>query len=153
MNDVIYLKFGEINPTELLPLLNSEKIRTHLIVHDLFTTDTLADWINSKIGVNSISGCKVKGIICDDELSGWCGIQLGGEKYEIVIILDEKFWGLGRKVFQDMMGWSKKLGCDEVNVNFLHTRPEYKFLKKNEKSVPETELFGANFVCYQLFVR
>ena len=102
-NTVDYLRFNEINPSEFLPLLNSRKIRKHLIEHDLFTVETLTAWMNSKIEVDATSGCKVRGIVCESELIGWCGIQFEDEKYEIAIIIDDKFWGLGKKIFQDMM--------------------------------------------------
>lgn len=153
MNNVNYLEFGEIEPADFLPLLNSQKLRQHLIEHDLFTADSLSAWINSKIEVDSISGCRVRGIVFEGELAGWCGIQLEEEKYEIAIIIDDKFWGLGKEVFQDMIRWAKEFDHDEVNINFLHTRPEYKFLKKIATSVTETELYGSKFICYQLAVK
>ncbi|NRB37064.1 MAG: N-acetyltransferase [Pseudomonadales bacterium] len=153
MDDVDYLRFNEINPSEFLPLLNSQKIRKHLIEHDLFTIESLTDWMNSKIEINSISGCKVRGIVCEGELAGWCGIQLEDEKYEIAIIIDDRFWGLGKTVFKDMMDWAKELNHDDVYIHFLHTRPNYKFLKKIAVSVYETELLGSKFTSYQLTVR
>jgi len=152
MRNVDYLRFDDIDPHDLLPLLNSQKIRKHLIEHELFTIDTLTTWINSKIEVDATIGCKIRGIVCDGELAGWCGIQLEDEKYEIAIIIDDKYWGLGKRVFQDMMIWAKELDHDEVYINFLHTRPDYEFLKKMVKSVHETEFFGSKFTSYQLMV-
>ena len=153
MDNVEYIRFNEINPNDFLPLLNSPKIRKHLIEHELFTIDTLTDWMNSKVQVNAISGCKIRAILCTDELVGWCGIQFEDGKYEIAIIIDDKFWGLGRRVFKDMMDWAKEMGHKEVCINFLHTRPDYKFLNKLAKSVTQTELFGSKFTCYQLTVK
>jgi hypothetical protein len=153
MSNVDYLRFNEINPSDFLPLLNSQKIRKHLIEHELFTIATLTAWMNSKIEVDATPGCKVRGIICEGELAGWCGIQLEDGKYEIAIIIDDKFWGLGKKVFQDMMCWAKEFDHDEVYIYFLHTRPDYKFLKKIAKAVYEIELFGSKFTSYQLTVK
>ena len=153
MSNIQYLKFTEINPADFLPLLNSERIRKHLIKHELFTIETLAAWMNSKIEVDSTSGCKVRGIVYQGELAGWCGIQMEDKKYEIAIIIDDKFWGLGKQVFRDLMGWAKEFGHDEVSINFLDTRPEYKFLKKIASSVSTTELYGSKFICYQLPVQ
>lgn len=152
MSNVDYVRFNEINPNDFLPLLNSEKIRKHLIEHKLFTIDTLTAWMNAKIAVDAISGCKVRGIFCDGELAGWCGIQLEEDKHEIAIIIDDKFWGLGKRVFQDMMYWAKEFEHNEVFIHFLHTRPGYKFLKKMAKDVYETELFHSKFTTYQLVV-
>jgi hypothetical protein len=119
----------------------------------MFTIDTLNDWMESKIEVNSNSGCKIRAIYSDGEIAGWCGIQFEDGKYEIAIIIADKFWGLGKRVFKDMMGWAKEMGHKEVYINFLHTRPDYKFLNKLAKSVVQTELFGCKFTCYQLTVK
>ncbi len=152
MRSVDYLKFNEINPADFLPLLNSQKIRRHLVEHELFTLETLTAWMNSKMDVDSASGCRVRAIVCDAELAGWCGIQLEEGKYEIAIIIDDQFWGLGKQVFQELMGWAKELGHDEVSIHFLHTRPEYKFLKKIARKTHETVLFGQKFTTYLLTV-
>jgi len=152
MGTVKYLKFNIINPSDFLPLLNSKKIRKYLIEHELFTIETLTAWMNSKIEVDAISGCKVRGIVCENELAGWCGIQLEEGKYELAIIIDDKFWGLGKKIFKDMMCWAKELGHNDVYIHFLHTRPDYKFLNKIAKNVYQDELFGNVFTTYQLTV-
>lgn len=153
MSTVDYLRFNEINSSDFLPLLNSQKIRKHLIEHELFTIETLTAWMNSKIEVDATSGCRVRAIVFEGELAGWCGIQLEEGKYEIAIIIDDKFWGLGKKVFQDMMCWAKELDHDEVFIHFLHTRPDYKFLKKIARKVYGTELFSSKFTTYQLTVK
>lgn len=152
MSTVEYKKFDTINPSDFLSLLNSKKIRKHLIEHELFTIDTLTAWMKNKKQVNATSGCKVRGIICEGELAGWCGIQFEEGKYELAIIIDDKFWGLGKRVFKDMMSWAKELEHGEVYIHFLHTRPEYKFLKKISKNVYEADFFGSKFTTYQLTV-
>jgi len=152
MGTISYLKFNKINPSDFLSLLNSEKIRKHLIKHELFTIETLTVWMDSKTDVDAKHGCRVRGIIYEGELIGWCGIQLENEQYEMAMIIDERHWGLGKKVFQDMMCWAKELGHHEVYIHFLHTRPNYKFLKKLAKNVYESELLGSKFTTYQLTV-
>ncbi len=148
MDGIKYLRLNEVNPNYFIPLLNSRKVRKHLIEHKLFTIDTVKAWINSKIEVDFTDGCRVRAIICDNELAGWCGIQCEGGKYEISIVIDDKFWGLGKNVFHDIMYWAKELGHDVVFIHFLHTRPDYKFLQKIASNVYETELFGNKFTTY-----
>lgn len=152
MSTIKYTKLNTIDPNDFLPLLNSKMVRKHLIEHESFTIDTLTTWMQSKIEVDATSGCKLRGIVCGGELAGWCGIQFEGGKYELAIILDNKFWGLGKKVFKDMMSWAKKLEHKEVYIHFHYTRPEYKFLKKIAKNVYKTEYFGSKFTTYQLMV-
>jgi hypothetical protein len=102
--------------------------------------------------VDCTDGCRVRGIVSNNSIAGWCGIQFEDGKYEIAIVLDDKFWGIGKKVFNDTLSWAKELGHNEVFIHFLHTRPEYKFLRKISKNVFETEIFGNKFTTYQISV-
>ncbi len=152
MNKLQYVKFNEVNTSDFLDLLNKQKIRAHLIEHKLFDLDTLGSWIEEKRVVDSIPGCRVRAVYSHGALAGWCAIQLEERKYEIAIVLDDSFWGIGKNVFTDMMLWAKEFGHDEVYIHFLHTRPEYKFLRKMAKNVYQTELMGNKFTTYQLTV-
>ena len=152
MNGVEYVKLSEVNPAEFVPLLNKQKIRKHLINHPLFDEQTAKAWLEAKVGVDSYQGCKVRAIFVDKQLAGWCGIQLEDEKYEIAIVIDDDYWGLGIKIFREIMSWAKELGHRTVFIHFLHTRPEYKFLRKISKNVYESELLGSKFTTYELAV-
>ncbi len=152
MNYIRYIKLNEINPDDFIPLLNHQKTREHLIEHELFDREAVIQWVKSKDEVDSTNGCKVRAILVNQQLAGWCGIQFEAGKYEMAIVIDEKYWGLGKAVFLDVMGWAKELGHDELLIHFLHTRPEYKFLRKISKSVYQSELFGSQFTTYQLAV-
>ena len=148
-----YVKFSEVNPEDFLPLLNKLKIREHLIQHELFDRNSTAAWMQSKIEVDASQGCKVRAINADSQLIGWCGIQFEQGKYEIAIVIDDSSWGLGIKIFHEIMNWAKFIGHKEVYIHFLHTRPKYKFLQKLSKKVYESELLGSKFNTYQLAVK
>ena len=152
MNGIEYIKLSEVNPAEFVPLLNKQKIRKHLINHPLFDEQTAKAWLETKVEVDSYQGCKVRAIFVDKQLAGWCGIQLEDEKYEIAIVIDDDYWGLGIKIFREIMSWAKELGHRTVFIHFLHTRPEYKFLRKIYKNVYESELLGSKFTTYELAV-
>lgn len=153
MTSIEYVKFSEVNPESFLPLLNKLKIREHLIKHELFDRDSAESWMKSKIEVDANNGCKVRAIKVDNQLIGWCGIQLEEEQYEIAIVIDDNSWGLGIKIFHEIMNWAKSFGHKEVYIHFLHTRPKYKFLQKLSKKVYKSELFGSKFNTYQLEVK
>ncbi|WP_444885157.1 N-acetyltransferase [Microbulbifer sp. PSTR4-B] len=150
MKAIEYLKFSEVNPHKFLPILNGHKTRKHLIEHKMFTLKTVTEWMHSKIEVDKEAGCRVRAIIVDDELAGWCGIQQECGKYEIAIVIDGQFWGVGRIVFQDLMRWARELNHDEVLVNFHHTRPIYKFLEKIAEDIHESEIYGSKFTTYKI---
>jgi len=153
MNQMEYVEFDKIEPTEFLPLLNKKTTREHLIEHTQFDIDTVKEWIQRKIEVNSSKACRVRAIVVDKQLAGWCGIQLEEGKYEIAIVIDDNHWGLGKSVFRDIMIWAKELGHTTIFIHFLHTRPEYKFLRKMSKNVYESELMGNKFTTYELEVQ
>jgi len=152
MNKLEYVKFDNINADDFIPFLNNPRIREHLIKHDLFDSASVRLWIEEKIKVNNINGCKVRGIYSNNTLAGWCAIQYEKGQYEIAIVLDDTFWGLGKTIFNDIMLWAKTLGHNEVFIHLLHTRPEYKFLRKISKDIFVTELMGNKFTTYQLTV-
>lgn len=152
MKSLTYEKLNKICPADLIPLLNNHKIREHLIEHELFDESSAKDWIKSKIKVNSSQGCKVRAILIDKQLAGWCGIQLEDKKYEIAIVIDETYWGLGRTIFMDIMSWAKQLGHRTIYIHLLHTRPEYKFLRKISINVYISDLLGSKFTTYELAV-
>jgi len=152
MNRIEYVKFNDINPNEFIALLNKQKIREHLIDHPLFNEVSVKEWLDAKIIVDSSPGCKVRAIINDKQLAGWCGIQAEDERYELALVIDERYWGLGRQIFEEMMTWAKELGHQTVFIHFLYTRPEYKFLRKISRKVYESELLGNKFTTYELEV-
>lgn len=152
MSTLEYVRLSEINSDDFIYLLNKQKIREHLINHELFNLDTVELWIKDKIKVDSIRGCKVRAIISNNHLAGWCGIQLENEQYEVAIVIDDKHWGIGKAVFQEIMSWAKAFGHDELFIHFHHTRPEYRFLRKISKNVYKSELLGSKFTTYQIAV-
>lgn len=147
-----YKPLDELEPEMFLPLLNKQKIRTHLVEHPLFNADTARAWLLAKGEVDAAEGCRVRAIVVDGQLAGWCGIQRENGQYELAVVLDDGHWGLGKTVFRDMMGWARDLGHDTVFIHLLQTRPEYRFLRKLARQVSESQLLGRRFTTYELAV-
>lgn len=153
MKCIEYVRLDEVDPAGLATLLNRKKIREHLIDHRLFTVDTAGHWVRKKLEEDALPGCRVRAILADNQLVGWCGLQGEGNKYEIAIVIDESHWGLGRRVFHDVMSWAREFGHDLVLIHLLHTRREYQFLRKIAKNVYKSEVLGNEFTTYELAVR
>ena len=152
MNIIEYRELDTVPAEQFIPILNNQKTRNHLMEHPQFDARSIQDWIEAKCNVNAISGCKVRAILHQGKLVGWCGIQQEASEYEIAIVMDQSSWGLGIRVFKDVMGWAKELGHQEVAIHFLHTRREYRFLKKIARRVYQRELLGNLFTTYVLAV-
>ena len=152
MIDYDYVQINQLDRSDLLTMLNKSKVREHLIEHPQFDLDSLDSWIADKNEMNATRGCRVRGIVSNSSVAGWCGIQLQDGNYEIAIVLDEQYWGLGKQVFTDIMSWAKELGHEQIYIHFLHTRPEYRFLRKISQNVFESLMHGQKFTTYQLVV-
>ncbi|MDQ8205521.1 hypothetical protein [Pelagicoccus sp. SDUM812003] len=147
-----YRRFDEVDPAAFIALLNRAKIREHLVQHDPFDATSINIWIQEKLDVDATAGCRVRAITYQDALVGWCGIQANGDDFELAIVIDEQHWGIGKRVFQKLMLWARALGHSEVLIHFLHTRPEYRFLRRVASKVFESEWLGRTFTSYQLRV-
>ncbi len=150
--NIEYVMFSEIKAVDFVTLLNKHKIREHLIQHELFDTYTVNAWVKTKLEMDSSPGCKIRAILINDQLAGWCGIQLEGKEYELAIIIDDRFWGIGKTIFYEMMCWAKELGHERISIHFLDSRPDYKFLRKIATNVYKRELHGRTFTTYQLAI-
>ncbi|PIQ25934.1 GNAT family N-acetyltransferase [bacterium (Candidatus Blackallbacteria) CG17_big_fil_post_rev_8_21_14_2_50_48_46] len=150
MSLIEYLRFDKIDPNEFVPLLNKKSTREHLIAHEKFDTESVAQWMKAKIEVDQIEGCRVRALSVNGVLAGWCAIQSVDTQYEIAIVLDEHYWGIGKKVFGELMQWAQEFGHDKIYIHLLHTRPEYKFLRKMSTNVYESMILGSKFTTYEL---
>jgi len=150
MSTLEYTSLSKINPDDFICLLNKNRIRAHLIKHELFNMDTVHLWIKDKLKIDSIRGCRVRAVLSNNQLIGWCGIQLENEKHEVAIVIDDKHWGIGKAVFLEIICWAKGFGHNELLLHFHHTRPEYKFLRKISKNVYQSECLGSKFTTYQI---
>ena len=153
MDQIIYQELDEVDPDLFIPILNSEKVRNHLIQHELFTSENVRLWINGKLEVDSTPGCRVRAVLHNNELTGWCGIQLHDGKFELAIVLNQKNWGLGKQVFLELISWAKEFGHKYVYIHLLKSRREYQFLRELANQVFESELFGSRFLTYEMPVQ
>nr|BAJ06960.1 putative uncharacterized protein [uncultured bacterium] len=152
MKNIEYTSLQNIDRTDLLHILNKDRIREHLVSHNKFNETSLEDWVIDKVKVDSSKGCKVRGITVNGSVAGWCGIQFANEAFELAIVLDEQYWGIGRTVFEDAMRWASELGHSLVVLHLFNTRPEYKFLIKMASRVYESTMFGQKYTSYELRV-
>ncbi|MDM5062786.1 N-acetyltransferase [Aeromonas salmonicida] len=139
MSCVEFKPFGDVRAEDFLPLVNDETVRKHLIDHPPFDAASVRAWMDGKIRIDMLPGCRVRALVIDGALVGWCGIQPDGEGVEIAI-------------FKEMMGWARSMGHREVLFHLLDTRPAYRFLARRSTRVKKTTLSGRGFTTYYLSV-
>lgn len=152
MKAIHYREFQNIRSDDFLPLLNAPSLRTHLVAHPEFDSASIADWVKYKIELDAAPGCRIRAVYVDDVLAGWCGIQPDENGHELAIVIGPAFWGVGLRVFRDMMLWAAELGHSELVFHLLETRPEYRFLRKRASRVQVSELWGRQFTSYFIAV-
>lgn len=152
MNKIQYVPLDEIEPKKFLPILNKLNTRKHLMDHDVFDSESVKSWIDNKLDESRINGCIVRAVEFEGHLVGWCGVQSSELGFEIAIVLDDGCWGIGKEVFVSLMTWSKNYGHNLVYIHLLHTRPEYRFLRRLSQKVFLTEMLGDRFTTYELNV-
>jgi len=148
---ISFVKLSECNTEELLSIMNSDDVRKHLMPHDQFSHESLSNWIELKNSCDALPGCRVRGILINQQLAGWCGIQDDELGYEIAIILDKPFWGRGKRVFREMQSWAKEFGHRELIIHLHESRPSYKFLSKLSKNkITKSTILGNRFNSYHV---
>lgn len=152
MPDIDFVDFKDVNPEDFLPVVNEKSLRTHLVDHDAFTSTSIKAWVNDKLEIDALDGCRVRAVYIDGALAGWCGIQPDDKGYELAIVISKKFWGYGISIFRTLMRWAKELGHKEIVFHLLDSRPEYKALNKMSTKVHKTELLGRHFTSYYVSV-
>lgn len=147
-----FVNFNQVDPQDLLPVVNEQALRKHLVDHAYFDSVSVKEWMDEKIQTDSMPGCRVRAVVIDEVLAGWCGIQPDDNGYEIAIVISKGFWGAGISVFNSMMRWAKELGHKEIIFHLLETRREYNALKRKASKVQKTELLGRSFRTYFISV-
>lgn len=150
--NVTYVPLNTPPNVAWLPIVNDAKVREHLMPHPQFDETLLQQWLAGKLEVDSQPGCRVRAIMCNGQLAGWCGIQEAAGEYELAVVVHPRFKGVGLQAYQELMAWAKHFGHSHVLVHFLHTRPLYRFLQKRAVTVEQRELFGQQFTSYTLAV-
>ncbi|KZN70382.1 N-acetyltransferase [Pseudoalteromonas luteoviolacea] len=152
MSKIEFLRFNQVNPSELMGIVNQDSLRKHLIDHPHFDETSLQTWMDEKITTDAMHGCRIRAVYIGGVLAGWCGIQPDGNGYELAIVISQKFWGVGISIFKSLMCWAKELGHKEIRFHLLDSRPEYKALNKMSTKVHKTELSGRCFTTYYVTV-
>ena len=152
MCDIEYLSFKQVDPKDLMDVVNEDSLRAHLIDHPYFDETSIQAWIEDKIETDAMRGCRVRVISIEGTMAGWCGIQLDDIGFEIAIVISQRFWGPGVRIFKTLIGWASELGHEEVLFHLLDTRREYKTLAKLATKVHRTQRLSRNFTTFHFSV-
>ncbi len=148
MNTIEYICFQQVNQNKLMSVVNEDSLRTHLIHHPYFDSMSIQTWIEDKIKIDALPGCRVRVVSINGAIAGWCGIQPDDNGFEIAIVISQRFWGSGLSIYKMLLRWASELGHKEVVFHLLDSRREYKALTKMAIKVHHTQLLGRSFTTY-----
>lgn len=152
MNDIEFIHFDQAKLEELLPVLNEQELRIHLVEHEEFSLESIGKWAKEKADIDSLPGCRLRVVLVNGATAGWCGIQPDENGFEIAIVLSRHFWGVGISIFRELIEWAAELGHKELLFHLLDSRPEYKSLKRLSSKVETNQLMGRSFTTYYIAV-
>lgn len=150
MSEIEYVTFDQVDVEDFIAIVNEEALRAHLIDHPLFDRSSLRMWMEDKIRVDAIQGCRIRAVYINGFLAGWCGIQPDKDGFELAIVISQRFWGYGISIFKSLLSWAKEAGHKEVLFHLLDSRPEYKALIKMACKIHKTKLLGRYFTTYYI---
>jgi hypothetical protein len=153
MSEIQYVSLNNVDACDVLALMNKQKTRIHLMKYPAFDQRSIQVWIDAKVQLDTLAGCRVRAVVIDGVLAGWCAIQQEGGAYELAIILNDTHWGLGKQIFSELMRWAKEFKHDFVLIHLLETRREYKFLRRQAIEVSKSSVMGHHFLTYKLKVK
>ncbi|BFM04985.1 GNAT family N-acetyltransferase [Halioxenophilus aromaticivorans] len=148
MLSITYPTLAEVDQTQLLAILNAQSTRSHLVAHNPFNPHSLQQWVTDKQALDDQPGYKVRAVVVDDELAGWCGLQPDEQSVEAAIVVAKHYWGLGPRVFADLLHWAKSFGHKEVVIHLLHSRRVYRHLERRAIRMATSERLGQRFTSY-----
>ena len=92
MSNIHYLSFKQADSKALMAVVNEDALRKHLVDHPYFDETSIQAWVQEKIDTDEMPGCRVRVVVIDGVLAGWCGIQpdehgveIAGQPVELVL--------------------------------------------------------------------
>ena len=87
-----------------LDLFNDKRVRKHMpLASEFVDTEWVENWIRHKIESSENSPFKVQSVWINENFAGWAAIQKDEVEYEMAIVLNPTYWGVGIKVFEKLI--------------------------------------------------
>ena len=109
MSNLELVDLTRVDSKDLLAVLNEAPLRKHLVDHACFDKDSVQEWVREKRRLDALPGCRVRGILVDGKLAGWCGIQPDGHGFELAIVLSQRAWGAWHRRIQNPDGLGQRV--------------------------------------------
>ena len=138
-----------------LDLFNNKKVRRHMpLASDFVDTEWVENWIRLKIESSENCPFKVQSVWINENFAGWAAIQKDDIDYEMAIVLNPTYWGVGINVFQRLIKDFQESKIKENLYVYLPISRNIKNIAKKFKVIDEgiIEIDGIQFTKLRLNV-
>ena len=138
-----------------LDLFNDKRVRKHMpLASEFVDTEWVENWIRHKIESSENSPFKVQSVWINENFAGWAAIQKDEVEYEMAIVLNPTYWGVGIKVFEKLIKGFQESKIKENLYVYLPTSRNIKNIAKKFKVFDEgiIEIDGIQFTKLRLNV-
>lgn len=122
--DVRFQRLPEIDPAEIIALMNDPGVRRHLpLATGPFGAAQCARFVEAKEAMWDRHGFGPWAFVQDDEFIGWGGLQPEGDDVDVGLVLRPEAWGVGRRLYERIVAFAfEDLGVDSVIAMLPPTR-------------------------------
>ena len=125
------------------------RIREHLTGHELFTVDRVKHWIRTKMRRAPGKACREALLVAGLPAGVLYSLM---ETDEIAIVIDENQWGLGPRIFRDVMDGPRCSAMRRCSCICCIPGLNTDSLRRIARKVYTTELLGDRYTTYELMV-
>lgn len=153
MTDIEFLDLSEINPSDIINLMNNEAVGKLMpLLAGGFSQEDCNAFLKAKKSLWDEHGYGPWAFIIQDEFAGWGGLQQEQGEADFALVLHPKFWGYGLKIFNKTKEIAfNQMGIETITVLFPPNRTNSKAIfRMGFKEDGETEVSGEMFKKFRL---
>lgn len=153
MRDIQLKRLPEIDPDEIIALMNDPDIRRHLpLASGDFGPEECERFVEAKEKMWEEHGFGPWAFVQNGEFIGWGGLQPEGDDADVGLILRPQSWGIGRQLYELTVAFAfQELELDSVIAMLPPTRTRGGGLQRlGFEPDGETVIAGERFVRFRL---
>lgn len=144
-HNYVLRKFNTDDATDLFQALNDKRIIKHMAstgftleLCEKIITEAIQHWQDHHIGSYAVLNKKTNKII------GWAGFKLWQQnEFEILIVLSPDYYGLGRKIYEELITQAKQeFQLDKIYILLPETRKSFSWVKRKGFKFVVDEIFN-----------
>ncbi len=128
MNEIQLIRLNEIPISQILDLMNNEKVAAYLpLLSEGFSGEDCQAFLEAKNQLWEEHGYGPWGFLIKGEFAGWGGLQEEQGDADFALVLHPEFWGWGLKIFKLILDQAfNEMGLNSITILLPPNRPNSK---------------------------